>query len=383
MGCQLFLYHIKRTEIAEYYALETDDALTMNLGINPLLQFGLDETREAICRAILNDIATIQYVPFDSDTIGNPALDLGDVLTFTGGHADSNQMAAITSMEIKIGGQETLKCVGKNPLLAQAKSKNDKNISGLLNQIEQGKIGIHTFTNTSVITLSTTEVKIISIQFASSEENHMQFFAQAVVSVTADPVTKNVTGSADVVIPSVNVNSIPAAEGETAEQIGTTEEQTVTVSIPVSWTEDGQAVAYIVYELNDTRLEIPLPVETWHSGKHILTLYYPIESIIPNYTNTFNVYLRMTGGTGSIAVGDIIASISGQSMAAQEAWDGKINIEDIVEPFVIGGGISPRAFTETIEKDIKWVVNYYWSDTLPGRQTVGAFGAFIETGGTA
>ena len=368
----------KRTEIAEYYALETDDALTMNLGINPLLQFGLDETREAICRAILNDIATIQYVPFDSDTIGNPALDLGDVLTFTGGHADSNQMAAITSMEIKIGGQETLKCVGKNPLLAQAKSKNDKNISGLLNQIEQGKIGIHTFTNTSVITLSTTEVKIISIQFASSEENHMQFFAQAVVSVTADPVTKNVTGSAD-----VNVNSIPAAEGETAEQIGTTEEQTVTVSIPVSWTEDGQAVAYIVYELNDTRLEIPLPVETWHSGKHILTLYYPIESIIPNYTNTFNVYLRMTGGTGSIAVGDIIASISGQSMAAQEAWDGKINIEDIVEPFVIGGGISPRAFTETIEKDIKWVVNYYWSDTLPGRQTVGAFGAFIETGGTA
>ena len=32
-------------ETAEYYALETDDGLIMNLGVNPLLQIGLDETR--------------------------------------------------------------------------------------------------------------------------------------------------------------------------------------------------------------------------------------------------------------------------------------------------------------------------------------------------
>ena len=55
-------------------------------------------------------------------------------------------------------------------------------------------------------------MKLISIQFASSEENHMQFFAQ--------------------------------------------------VSVDVS-----------------------LPVETWHSGKHILSLYYPIEKIVANYMN--------------------------------------------------------------------------------------------------
>ena len=34
-----------RTQIAEYYALDPDDGLTMNLGVNPLLQFGLEETR--------------------------------------------------------------------------------------------------------------------------------------------------------------------------------------------------------------------------------------------------------------------------------------------------------------------------------------------------
>ena len=67
-------------ETAEYYALETDDGLIMNLGVNPLLQIGLDETRRDLITNILNVIALVYGVPFDSDTIGNPALDLGDVL---------------------------------------------------------------------------------------------------------------------------------------------------------------------------------------------------------------------------------------------------------------------------------------------------------------
>ena len=61
----------------------------------------------------------------------------------------------------------------------EGKIKNDKNISGLLNQIEEqgktGKIGIHTFTNTSAYTIADTKIKVISIEFAFSEENHMQF----------------------------------------------------------------------------------------------------------------------------------------------------------------------------------------------------------------
>ena len=33
----------KKTDIAEYYSVKPDDGLTMNLGVNPLLQFGLEE----------------------------------------------------------------------------------------------------------------------------------------------------------------------------------------------------------------------------------------------------------------------------------------------------------------------------------------------------
>ena len=400
----------RRTEIAEYYALETDDALTMNLGVNPLLQFGLEETREMLCRNILNDIAQIRYVPFESDTIGNPALDLGDVLTFSGGQADANQLAAITSMEIKIGGKETLKCVGKNPLLAQSKSKNDKNIAGLMNSIEQGKIGIHTFTNASTIDVADIDKKIISIQFATSEANHVQFFGQVMINVAAKAVTKTGEASGSITIPALPVSAAATLDADdsgagsadttgtgtedtagSADAAGTdkfagsssTTETVIQVTLPVTIETDGQAEGIITYEFNDTKLTAPVPVETWHSGKHILSLYYPVENVIANYTNTFNVYLRMTGGTGKIEIGDVIASISGQSMAAKEAWDGKITIDEKIQPFRLTAAIRPTAFTEVMEKEVKWVVNYYWGDTITGRQRIGAFGKIMETGGTA
>ena len=45
-----------------------------------------------MCGNILADLAAVNYEPFDSSTIGNTALDLGDVLTFTSGQADGDQI---------------------------------------------------------------------------------------------------------------------------------------------------------------------------------------------------------------------------------------------------------------------------------------------------
>ena len=386
----------KQTQIAEYYAQDPDNGLTMNLGVNPLLQFGLEETREMLCRNILADLSVIRYVPFDSDTIGNPALDPGDVLTFAGGQADEEQITCITSIRQKIGGKQSLKCVGKNPRLAQAKSRNDKNISGLLNQIEDnaktGKIGIHTFTNASAHEIGQTKVKLVSIQFASSEENHMQFFAQVVVDVAADPVERSAEASGTVVIPfpgesgsgtgsgtggSDGTSESSKTENDVTgnasgnEDTGSTDdisggadagsgngsEVSVDVCLPVKWQEDGQVVCHVVFEFNNEEIVEHCPVETWHSGKHILSLYYPIEKIVANYTNTFNVYLWMENGRGTVDVGDCIASVSGQAMAAGEAWDGKLEVEDYTRRFAIGGGLDVNVFRDSLSMQMKETVN--------------------------
>ena len=392
-----------KTQIAEYYALETDDGLTMNLGVNPLLQFGLEETRKQLCTNILNDIAVVDYVPFDSDTIGNPALDLGDVIRFTGGQADEDRISAITSMQCKIGGKHILKGVGKNPRLSQAKSKNDKNISGLLSQIEAGKIGIHTFTNASAFTVQDTNTKIISIEFATSEDNHAQFFGQVIVDVKADAVERTAEAAGEVVIPSVEVegtetDSASAVSDEAstddsdisavsdspddAEVIGNTKEQTVSVSLPITWYEDGQAVVTFTFEFNDEEITVHYPTETWHSGKHTILLYYPIEDVVANYTNIFNVYMKVEGGSGTVDVGGCIASISGQSMGADAAWDGKIEIEEYTLRFGFGKGgfgyLKVKDFNEASEWEIDELMQRAYSDTVKGKFGIGGFCMPVE-----
>ncbi len=363
-----------RTQTSEYYALEEDDGLTMNLGVNPLLQFGLEETREELCWNILTALSVVNYVPFDSDTIGNPALDLGDVLIFSGGQADARQVTCVTSFTIKIGGRQSLKCVGKNPRLSQAKSKNDKNISGLLNQIEAGKIGIHTFTNASAYTIAETNVRIISIEFASKEENHAQFFGQVIVDAAANPVERTANATGTIIVPFPMASADTGMEEDMA--VDTTEDSAdvpVDVSLPVTWSEDGKTACYVTFELNNAEILLHHPVETWHSGKHILSLYYPIENIVPNITNTFNVYLRMEDGSGSVGIGDCIASISGQAMAAAAAWDGRIDIEESAALFSINSGLQARGFTEAVDVGTMELVQKNYADTMTGRTGIGAF----------
>ena len=380
-----------RTQTAEYYALDTDDGLTMNLGVNPLLQFGLEETRRQLCGNILADLSVVNYVPFDSSTIGNPALDLGDVLTFSGGQADGEQVTCITSFQCRIGGRQSLKCVGKNPRLAQAKSKNDKNISGLLNQIEAGKVGIHTFTNASAYTVAEDDVRIISIEFAAKEETHVQFFGQAVVDVRAAQEERTASASGSIVVPipaagtdagaetGGNRDSAREDEGSAGDgsRTGGSTDITVEMELPVTWTEDGKAVAYVTYEFNDSEILAHCPAETWGSGKHILSLYYPIDNLVPNITNTFNVYLRMENGTGEIGTGGCIASISGQGMAAAAAWDGTVTVEEYVSRLAVGGGLGMKGFAGEMGIETMELVRKSYADSI-GKALIGAFGKPID-----
>ena len=313
------------------------------------------------------------------------ALDPGDVLTFAGGQADEGQITCITSI--------------------------------------RQKIGIHTFTNASAHEIGQTKVKLISIQFASSEENHMQFFAQVVVDVAADPVERSAEASGTVVIPfpggsgsgtgsgtggsdgtgeasdagnsendaagnevgntsgNENTGSTDDTSGGADAGSGSGSEVSVDVSLPVKWQEDGQAVCHVVFEFNNEEIVEHCPVETWHSGKHILSLYYPIEKIVANYTNTFNVYLWMENGSGTVDVGDCIASVSGQAMAAGEAWDGKLEVEDYTTRFAIGGGLDVNVFRDSLSMQMKETVNRGFEVYFAERAGISGFCRPVEMEG--
>jgi hypothetical protein len=323
----------KRTETAEYYSLDPDDGLTMNLEVNYLLQFGLEETRRRILTTLLNTIAVINYVPFDSETIGDPALDPGDVLVFTGGQADASQMAAITSITIKINGKCSLKCVGKNPRLAEAKSKNDKDISGLMNSVEATKMATYSYINSMPYTLGEERVQIVNIEFATQEETDCEFKAAILMNVTANPVDRSVTaeGTGTTILPEESTNE------ETNETVTTDRELATTVTVPVEWDEDGQAHITVTYVKDGTEVAEFHPQETWHSGMHVLNLFYPLLGMAEKMLHTFEVWISVGSGSATIAAQNILAAITGQGLGAQDRWDGRITVSDDMTMILLSG----------------------------------------------
>ena len=313
----------KKTETAEYYAKDPDDGLTMNLGVNPLLQFGLEETRKRIINTILDVVSTVEYVPFDSETIGNPALDLGDVLRFTGGHADETKQSAITSIYTKINGKQTVKCVGKNPRLAAAKSKNDKNISGLISSIGETKLSIYTFTNALALDAGEEKLSIINMEFASGDETNAEFHAQAIMDVESNPDTRTLTAETTIDL------------GTTTNDEGNEVENKKVISFPLSWQEDGKTILSVFYVLDGHEVEEFHPKESWLSGKHLLTLYYPIIGLTANQLHTFEVLISMKNGTAHIDDQDIMATITGQGLGVQERWDGRITADDTLKKILL------------------------------------------------
>lgn len=280
-------------QTAEYIAMETDDALTMNLGVNPLMQFGLKSVRETMLREILAALQKVNYLPFDSSTIGNPALEVGDILKFSGGHADETKISCITSIECKINGKMSLKCVGKNPRLASAKSKNDKNISGLINSVESGKTIVYNFVNVSPFLIGQSLTDVMDIDFTSTEETTAAFQCEMLLEVIKPAEVVEETDSAS----------------------GSTEEEFPELSI--------------IYKMNNETIDTFMPTKTCLYGKHIVTLFFPISKVIENSSNTFSMYLKVSTGTVKIGEAQIRATISGQGLAAGLGdWNGRISINE-------------------------------------------------------
>ena len=230
----------------------------------------------------------------------------------------------------------------------------------------------------------------------------MQFFGQVVVDVAAEPVERSASAKGTVIVPipagmaggdagaggnAGGVENGPDAlsglsesDSGSGEGSGGMVEASVDVELPVSWMEDGKVAGFVTYELNDSEILLHHPAETWHSGKHILSLYYPIEKLVPNITNTFNVYLRMEGGKGTVEAGGCIASISGQAMAAAAAWDGKIEVAEYVPRFTISGGLQARGFAGEIRTETMELVIREYADHMAGRTALGGFCRPVEIG---
>ena len=310
-----------KTKIAEYYSLENDDGLTMNLGINPLMQLGLPEKRKRMCEALLTEICKIHHTPFDMVTIGDPSLDVGDRIAIS--YEEEKIEGLITDIEYKINSKHRILGVGKNPYLSKAKSKNDKNIVGLLNQIESEKLVVHAYSNYSAFNLSTTDTPIIRVEFASNKETEAIFNASILLNIICDTeektrkISRKVKKQVEVLNEEGKSYNPPKyEEKEGVEELDFIEN----IEIPTR--------IVITYVFNDTKIEHHIPKETYLSGDHILNLFYPLTKLQEKTMNNFSVLIRLESGQAMIGKDNAIAAISGQSLGSTEAWDGKLKIDE-------------------------------------------------------
>lgn len=272
--------------MTNYYGVEPDDALTMNLGSNPFLQYGVEDTKEQMRRSILDAIQKINYVPFKADCIGNPAYDLGDVLVFCDGLADGSQKYCITKYTFQYHGKYQMTGVGQDPALSNARSKTDKNIIGLISNTDENTLVHYQFSNTRVIDIADGKRETIaSVKFATAtKDSEVSFWAELLLETSR----------------------LSQTIGETVSPM------TATIS----------------YMLNGTMIDYH-PVETYMvEGKHMLPLHYYIGSVKANTIYDLVIMLEMQGGDGYFDTNCVNVLLTGMGLAGTGQWDGTITAEE-------------------------------------------------------
>ncbi|MCH3943067.1 MAG: hypothetical protein WAY93_05710 [Atopobiaceae bacterium] len=271
-----------------YYHVTPDDGLTMNLGQNPLLQKGLIATRKRQRESILSAIQSIDYVPFDLSSIGDPAWDLGDVLDLSGGIAGQTAFGCVMKSTWTLNGGVEVQGYGSDPALVSASSKTDKNLSGILSKVSDSEVNYYAFTNSGNFSLGPRTL-VIEIDFASKSDTIVEFSAQCLLSC-----------------------------------VGEVEEDSSSKTYH-------RTVLTVSYELNGTEFATFHPIESWVDGSHILHLYRPF-SIQAGTSNVLLVYMAGAYGTVDIGPGQIQAMVSGKGLAADlSGWDGQEKLSESLD----------------------------------------------------
>ena len=316
-----------------YYGMEVDDALTYNLGSNPFLQYGVDDAKEEMRRAILHSLQNICYVPFKASMIGDPVYDLGDVLSMSEGIADGSKLYCITKYTFNYNGEYEVQGVGKNPAIANAKSKTDKNIAGLMNQDDENLIHFTVFTNTGpVVVEDKSNQSVFSMRFIATKTTHVALDMEILLNVET------------------------TEEGEEYQ-----------------WVEH-DAVAKVHYYIDGAEIDLRKPVETWQDGQHILTLRYDLQAV-DAAIHTWDVWIEMQGGSAIIDTYGIHAVAMGQGLAAESDWDGTITASDEVDRYTFS---LVRDFTDSANTTLNTPARAVPGDILARFDFTNMFGRIVD-----
>lgn len=286
-------------EQTRYQGLEVDDGITMNLGANPFLQ--VRTTAQTAVQTLLSVIADIEYTPFKMSILNNPIYDLGDVVEFAGGIAGTSCTCSIMKYEFVHHAKYSMMGYGANPEEASAKSKTDKNISGIMAGQSIANMAFYEYRNVTQISIANAiERQIAKLKVLSNANTRVDIH--------------------------ININLQATASSQS-----------------------GFTKAKVKYIVNSEEVALK-PQETYIDGYHVLHLMYVLP-VMANTTTYFIARMSVEDGAINIERQGVWLYASGTGIVGDGTWDGTFDLEDEVtsfaEPTIIFGDVTESVTVAT------------------------------------
>lgn len=267
-----------------YYIAGTSNKIVLDVGELNLLKNGLIETKTKTIDFIYEQIKDLKYTPGSVEFIGDPAIDLGDMVTIKGYDADEDgTRMCVTSYNWTFHGKHKLQTVGKNIKVADSKKQTTQQIKVVAESVKQSSFQkIVTFYNAEGFEVGPVPYRIARLMVPVSEKTSILATGQMVLNVTTPGTIK------------------------------------------------------LTYKLNDvvgtfTPKQI-LPVE----GCYMVNILYVLKDIEEFSQNIFEVFIESEDAVATVESEQCIINLSGSGIVDVEEWDGTLAFEESISVIYLG-----------------------------------------------
>lgn len=255
--------------------------LTLDIGENPFLQYGVSETVKEMRQAIIDALTGFRAVPFKVSCLPNPAYDLGDRIKFTGGIGQGSQ-GVVMSLIMK-STVTTIEGYGENPAAAGAQSSIQKQVAASAKNQKGESLSYYSYINTSAVSLGTTPKRLYKIAFATADMTDVDLWHE---------VKWNIARAGD-----------------------------EPVDITYYYYLDGVLFDYE-------------PIDKFgFDGYDTEAHPFYLQGVTGNQIHYWEVKAKLNSGSAVANVGDIHAELRGQRLVGETRFDGFIEVADTYEPW--------------------------------------------------
>jgi hypothetical protein len=313
-----------------YFAEGAADGISINIGSNPLLQQGLNVTKDAQRQRIAEVAHSIAYVPFQLSILNCPVFELGDLIECEGGVVGTDTITCcVMAIDWTFKAVTSMQGFGADPNLTAGKSRTDKALTSALKQSKDSGISYYPYINSQAKSLTTQWKSLYKIAFATMDKTTVDLWHEIKWEIITD--------------------------GEPVE-------------IEYEYYLDGVRFDYRPVDIYgfdgyDTR---PHP-------------YYLVD-VSGNQIHYWEVRARLkSGGSAVVHIGDLHAMLKGQKLVGETRFDGLVTVEDTYTPFTKHRVLAPVAESFVLNHQIGVDPNLHIGQNYTAWSRHRAFATYTES----